>query len=89
VYDKLLKPRHSFLITLYRHTPDYAISDLRQLKKKGKELNNIIETCSENFLAVMKALQDEGGGRILPGDDKGSGRSCCGRLDSNVLEFGF
>jgi len=63
---------------------------LRQLKKKGGgNLNNIIDKCSEFPLTVTKALKDIGGGRMQPGDDKGSGRSCCGRSDSNVLEFGF
>jgi hypothetical protein len=38
----------------------------------------------------MKAQLDEGGGRILLGDDTGDGElSLCGRSDSSVLEFRF
>ena len=38
----------------------------------------------------MKAQWHEGGGRILLGDNTGDERlSCCGRLGSSVLEFGF
>jgi hypothetical protein len=31
----------------------------------------------------------EDAGRLLPGDNKGGGRSCCGPSGSGVLEVGF
>jgi len=44
---------------------------------------------AEFFLAEIKAQREQGGGRILLGENTGGGRSCCGRSGFSVLEFGF
>jgi len=45
---------------------------------------------TEFFLAWIKVLWDEGGGRILLGDNTGGGAAMgCGRSVPSVLEFGF
>jgi hypothetical protein len=62
-------------------------------KVKSKWNIKTFETRSKFFLAGMKEKWDEDGGRVLLGDNiglrGGGGRSCCGRLGSDVLEFGF
>jgi hypothetical protein len=61
-------------ICVYGHSPNYAISsdvnlDLSNfIKAKKKTGNNISETSSEFFLAVMKAHRDERGRRIMLDD---------------------
>jgi len=41
------------------------------------------------FLAGLKVLWDEGGGRILLGDNGGGGRVMLRSIRFSVLEFGF
>jgi hypothetical protein len=50
------------------------ISGLRKFKDVSKQTNNnTVETCAKFFLAVVKAKLDEGGGRVLLGDNTGGG----------------
>lgn len=44
---------------------------------------------AEFVLAKLKMQWDYGDGRILLGDNRAAGWSCCGRSGSGVLQFGF
>jgi hypothetical protein len=41
------------------------------------------------LLGGMRAYQDDGGGRILLGDNRAAGRSYCNGSGAGVLEFGY
>ena len=53
---------------------------------RGEETN---KKRGAEFLFVVMNAQCDGGGRILLGDNKAAGRSCCGRSGSSVLGCGF
>jgi hypothetical protein len=67
------------------------IPRLKQFLKSEKfEIKtSLIHTFTKFFLSEMKAQWDEGGGRILLGDNTAVGRSCRGQSGCNVLEFRF
>jgi hypothetical protein len=52
---------------------------------QGRNLNNVFERRTKFVIAVNKAQWDEGGGRILLGDDAGGGAVMMQPIGSSVL----
>jgi hypothetical protein len=94
-YVTLLKFRHKWpkfwcdihrtILVQFSGLPRFKLGKFRLIKKSN---NNISEISAEVFLARMKVKLDEGGGRILLGDNTGCGAVTLRPIGFRCVGFG-